>query len=37
MYLIEIDISKYKHDCFIASEAGIQVKTFSFDTNRIGF
>lgn len=37
MYLIGIDISKYKHDCFIATEAGIQVKAFSFDNNRLGF
>jgi transposase len=37
MYLIGIDISKYKHDCFIATEAGIQIKAFSFDNNRLGF
>jgi transposase len=37
MYLIGIDISKYKHDCFIATEAGIPIKAFSFDNNRIGF
>lgn len=37
MYLIGIDISKYKHDCFIATEAGIQVKAFSFENNRLGF
>lgn len=37
MYLIGIDISKYKHDCFIATEAGIPIKAFSFDNNRLGF
>ncbi len=37
MYFIGIDISKYKHDCFIATEAGITIKAFSFDNNRIGF
>lgn len=37
MYLIRIDISKYNHDCFIATKAGIQVKAFSFDNNRLGF
>jgi transposase len=37
MYFIGIDVSKYKHDCFIATETGIQVKAFSFDNNRIGF
>lgn len=37
MYLIGIDISKYKHDCFIATEAGIQIKALSFDNNRLGF
>jgi transposase len=35
--LIGIDISKYKHDCFIATEAGIPIKAFSFDNNRLGF
>lgn len=37
MYLIGIDISKYKHDCFIATGAGILIKAFSFDNNRLGF
>lgn len=38
MYLIGIDISKYKHDCFIATEAGEIIKeTFSFDNNFKGF
>jgi transposase len=37
MYLIGIDISKYKHDCFIATEAGVTIKAFSFENNRLGF
>ncbi len=38
MYLIGIDISKYKHDCFIATEAGEIIKdTFSFTNNQQGF
>ncbi len=38
MYLIGIDISKYKHDCFIATEAGEVIKdSFSFDNNITGF
>jgi len=37
MYLIGLDISKYKHDCFIATEAGEPVKAFSFDNDRLGF
>lgn len=37
MYLIGIDISKYKHDCFIATEAGVPIKAFSFENNRLGF
>ncbi|PKK96382.1 MAG: IS110 family transposase [Tenericutes bacterium HGW-Tenericutes-3] len=37
MYLIGIDISKYKHDCFIATEAGESIKAFSFENNRLGF
>jgi len=37
MYLIGIDISKYKHDCFIATEAGIPIKAFNFENNRLGF
>jgi len=36
MYLIGIDISKYKHDCFIATEAG-SLKAFRFENNRFGF
>ena len=38
MYLIGIDISKYKHDCFIATETGEVVhNSFSFDNNSDGF
>lgn len=38
MYLIGIDISKYKHDCFIATEAGKIIKdSFSFDNCSKGF
>ncbi len=38
MYLIGIDISKYKHDCFIATEAGEIIKdAFSFDNDSSGF
>lgn len=38
MYLIGIDISKYKHDCFIATETGEIIKdTFSFSNNQQGF
>lgn len=38
MYLIGIDISKYKHDCFIATEAGEIIKdVFTFNNNQQGF
>ena len=38
MYLIGIDISKYKHDCFIATETGEVIhNSFSFDNNSNGF
>jgi transposase len=38
VYLIGIDISKYKHDCFIATETGEIIKeAFSFDNNKQGF
>ncbi len=37
MYLIGIDISKFKHDCFIATETGLVIKdSFSFDNNQEG-
>ena len=38
MYLIGIDISKYKHDCFIATETGEVVhNSFPFENNSNGF
>lgn len=38
MYLIGIDISKYKHDCFIATETGEIIKdVFTFTNNLQGF
>ena len=37
MYLVGIDISKYKHNCFIATEAGVALKEFSFENNLSGF
>lgn len=38
MYLIGIDISKYKHDCFIATETGEIIKdSFSFKNDSNGF
>lgn len=38
MYVIGLDVSKYKHDCFIATEAGEVIKdTFSFTNDAYGF
>ncbi|MDP2425052.1 MAG: IS110 family transposase [Candidatus Izemoplasmatales bacterium] len=38
MYLIGIDVSKYKHDCFIATEAGQVIKdSFTFTNDAKGF
>ena len=37
MYHVGIDISKFKHNCFIATEAGVPIKAFSFENNRLGF
>ena len=37
MYHIGIDISKFKHNCFIATEANVKVKEFIFDNNTSGF
>ena len=38
MYFVGIDISKYKHDCSIVTEAGEVIKdTFTFDNTRTGF
>ncbi len=38
MYFVGIDISKYKHDCFIVTEAGEVIDdTFAFYNTRTGF
>lgn len=38
MYLVGIDISKFKHDCFIMTETGEVIKnSFSFENNDSGF
>jgi transposase len=38
MYLIGIDISKFKHDCFIATETGeVIYESFSFNNDSYGF
>ena len=38
MYFIGIDISKYKHDCFIMTETGDVISnSFSFSNNQDGF
>ena len=37
MYHVGIDISKFKHNCFIATDAGVKVKEFVFDNNKLGF
>ena len=38
MYYIGIDISKYKHDCFIMNETGQIIRdSFSFDNSQEGF
>ena len=38
MYVVGIDCSKYKHDCFIATEAGEVIRdTFTFDNSGTGF
>lgn len=38
MYFVGIDISKYKHDCFITNEAGDVIRDiFTFDNTRAGF
>ena len=38
MYLVGIDISKFKHDCFIQSETGEVIKkSFSFNNSKDGF
>ena len=38
MIYIGVDISKYKHDCFICNDTGeVIVENLSFDNNKIGF
>lgn len=38
MYVVGIDCSKYKHDCFIATETGEVIRdTFTFDNSGTGF
>lgn len=38
MYFVGIDISKYKHDCFIVSSDGeAPFGVFSFENNKQGF
>ena len=37
MYLVGIDISKYKHNCFIATKSGVPLKEFVFENNLEGF
>lgn len=38
MYFVGIDISKYKHDCFITTETGtVIVENLSFQNNQDGF
>lgn len=37
MYLVGIDISKYKHNCFIATGSGVPLKEFVFENNFEGF
>ena len=38
MYFIGIDISKYKHDCFIMNENNQVIRgSFSFDNSQEGF
>ena len=37
MFHIGIDISKFKHDCFIATDAGVKINAFSFENTYDGF
>lgn len=37
MYLVGIDISKYKHNCFVATDSGVPLKEFVFENNIDGF
>ncbi|MDY0276447.1 MAG: IS110 family transposase [Acholeplasma sp.] len=36
-YHIEIDISKFKHNCFIATDSNVKVKDFIFTNDKAGF
>lgn len=36
-YHIEIDISKFKHNCFIATDSNVKVKDFIFSNDKAGF
>ena len=38
MYFVGIDISKYKHDCFISTETGeVIIENLSFQNTNEGF
>ena len=37
MYFVGIDISKYKHDCFITTETDVIIQNLSFKNNKDGF
>src|SRR5690554_161446 len=37
MFHVGIDISKFKHDCFIATDAGVKVHSFTFPNTIEGF
>src|SRR5690625_6024665 len=37
MFLVGIDISKFKHDCFIATNAGEMIRSFEFKNDHEGF
>ena len=37
MFHVGIDISKFKHDCFIATDAGVKINAFTFMNDYDGF
>lgn len=37
MFHVGIDISKFKHDCFIATNAGVKMSSFTFKNDHEGF
>ena len=37
MYFVGIDISKYKHDCFITTETDVIIENLSFENTKNGF